>query len=105
MLVAGLVVLVIGAGNWGFGGIKMTEYQSRRRVAAQLGGPPVKERFRGTLSALEPRTSAHDLFDDADIKYEYYRVFARGGRVITFAGIFLVAGALVRRFTAEKPSA
>lgn len=80
----------------------MGEYKQRRRHAVQVGGPAVKQKFKGTLSILDRRTSAHDLFDDADIKYEYYRVFARGGRVVTFVGVFLVAGALARRLA--RPS-
>ena len=103
VLVIGSVLLILGIGNWLFGGAKMTEYKQRRRAAAQLGGPAVKQPFRGTSSILERRTGAHDLFEDADIKYEYYRVIARGGRVITFVGVFLMAGALARRLaTAER---
>jgi hypothetical protein len=94
--------LAIGAGNWSFGGSKMEKYRDRRRLAAQIGGPAVKHKFNGTLSILEPRTNAHDLWDDADLKYEYYRVFARGGRVITIAGALLVTGALVRKLAREK---
>jgi len=94
---------LLGAGNWAFGGPKMSEYKQRRRHAAQMGGPSVRAPFRGTLSILDKRTSAHDLFDDADMKYEYYRVIARGGRVMTIAGFVLVVGALARRYSKPKP--
>ena len=103
VLIIGLVLLLLGAGNWAFGGPKMTEYKQRRRHAVQIGGQAVRAPFRGTLSILDKRTSAHDLFDDADIKYEYYRVIARGGRVMAIAGFVLVVGALLRRYS--KPSA
>jgi len=38
-------------------------------------------------------------YEDADIKYEYYRVIARGGRVMALAGFVLVIGALLRRYS------
>ncbi len=104
MLVLGFVFLLLGAGNWGFGGDKMSEYKQRRRFAAQMGGPAVKERYRGTAGVLEKRTSANDLFEDADIKYEYYRVIARGGRMMTITGAVLVIGALARRLAVRSPS-
>src|SRR5512139_38311 len=66
--VIGLAMLLLGAGNWAFGGPKMSEYKQRRRHAVQMGGPAVKLPFRGTLSILDKRTSANDLYDDADIK-------------------------------------
>ena len=91
-------MLLLGAGNWAFGGPKMNEYKQRRRHAVQIGGQSVKTPFRGTMSILDKRTSAHDLYDDADIKYEYYRVIARGGRVMAIAGFVLVIGALLRRY-------
>jgi hypothetical protein len=102
VLVMGLVFLLLGAGNWVFGGDKMSTYKHRRRHAAQMGGPAVKEPFRGTVSILEKRTSAHDLFEDADIKYEYYRVIARGGRMMTITGAVLVFGALARRIAVRQ---
>jgi hypothetical protein len=104
VLLVGIVLLLLGAGNWVFGGIKMTEYKQRRRAAAQLGGPAVKQPFRGTESILERRTGAHDLFEDADIKYEYYRVIARGGRVVTLVGAFLAASAVARRLATAARS-
>ena len=103
VLIIGLVLLLLGAGNWAFGGPQMSEYKQRRRHAVQIGGQTVRDPFRGTLSVLDKRTSAHDLFEDADIKYEYYRVIARGGRVMAIAGFVLVVGALVRRYS--KPTA
>ena len=99
VFVIGLVLLLLGAGNWAFGGPKMSEYKQRRRHAVQIGGQAVKAPFRGTLSILDKRTSAHDLYDDADIKYEYYRVIARGGRVMAITGAVLVVGALLRRYS------
>lgn len=100
----GFVFLLLGAGNWGFGGDKMSEYKQRRRFAVQMGGPEVKERYRGTLGILEKRSSANDLFEDADIKYEYYRVIARGGRMMTITGAMLMIGALARRLAVRSPS-
>lgn len=104
VLVLGLVFLLLGAGNWAFGGDKMSEYKQRRRFAVQMGGPEVKERYRGTLGILEKRSSANDLFEDADIKYEYYRVIARGGRMMTITGAVLMLGALARRLAVRSPS-
>jgi hypothetical protein len=105
VLVIGLVLLLLGAGNWAFGGPKMSKYKQRRRHAVQIGGPAVKAPFRGTLSILDKRSSTNDLYDDADIKYEYYRVIARGGRVMAITGFVLVVGALLRRYSKPAPPA
>jgi len=99
IFIIGLVLLLLGAGNWAFGGPKMSKYRQRRRHAVQIGGQAVKAPFRGTLSVLDKRTSAHDLYEDADIKYEYYRVIARGGRVMAITGFVLVIGSLLRRYS------
>lgn len=102
VLVMGLVFVLLGAGNWGFGGNRMSEYKQRRRFAVHMGGPAVREPFRGTSSILEKRGSAYDLFEDADIKYEYYRVIARGGRVMTLTGAVLVLGAIARQLAVRR---
>ncbi len=97
VLVAGLVLLVLGIGNWQMGSSKQRQYADRIAYAREIGGPGLGRPFRDTSSILEPRTTAHEIYDDSTAKYEYYRVVYRGGRLLMGIGCVLIAGALVRR--------
>jgi len=48
----------LGAGNWVFGGDKMSTYKHRRRHAAQMGGPAVK----GALLSVEASASTSSTY-------------------------------------------
>jgi len=97
VLVAGVVLLVLGVGNWHMGSDKMRQYANRIAYARELGGPGVERPFRGTASILEPRTTANELYEDATAKHEYYRLVFRGGRLLCLLGGVLIASALLRR--------
>ena len=90
-------MLVLGLGNWLMARSKLEQYANRISYARELAGPEVDKPFRGTASILEPRTTAHELYEDWTAKHEYYLVVHRGGRVLIAVGLLMAAGALLRR--------
>lgn len=97
VLIVGLVLLVLGLGNWRMGADKVAQYGRRMEYARTIGGPGADEPFRGTASILDTRTAAHELYEDSSDKYQYYLVVYRGGRLLTVIGLVLICGAVARR--------
>jgi len=102
----GLVLLVLGIGNWSVSRSKVIEYTAR--VAA----PPVVE--AGSLAdfrRLSPRTNARVLdglhrgpsaADIAAAKRDLYTVLATGGRLIAASGTLLLLVAAVQLWRARR---
>jgi hypothetical protein len=103
VLVFGLVLLLLGFGNWLMGSAKVRQYKHRQRDAIQMGGPDVTRPFRGTASILEDRTEAYDLYEEAVTRYRYYKLVRRGGRFLMIIGMVLVSGATLRRIAVPFP--
>ena len=97
MLIGGLVLVVLGLGNWVMAASKVDQYQRAMARARQAGGATVERPFRGTASILEERGEAHERFESARLKQEYYRVVYRGGILLCVLGTGLCGGAIVRR--------
>ena len=98
VLIFGLVLLVLGYGNWAMGHSKVQMYKHRQREAIRMGGGlDVTTPFRGTSSILEERTEAHELYEESVARYRYYKVMRRGGRFLMQVGGVLIAGAILRR--------
>jgi hypothetical protein len=97
VLIAGLVLVVLGLGNWLMARSKLAQYGNRIAYARELAGPGFDEPYRGTGSILQPRTTAHELYEDWTAKREYYLVVHRGGRMLMAVGLLLTAGAVVRQ--------
>ena len=89
-------MLALGAGNWTLGAMRLQHYEQRIAYARELVGPEVDRPYRGTLSILEERTGAHELYEDATAKHGYYRIVRRGGRLLTLGGCLVLFFALVR---------
>jgi len=92
----GAALLALGVGNWALGARRLEHYAQRIGYARELVGPEVDRPYRGTLSILEKRTGAHELFEDATAKHGYYRMVRRGGRVLTLGGCLVLLLALAR---------
>lgn len=90
LLVSGLVLLLLGVGNWVTGTIRLREHEAIVRtpmptphgVAHPHGGP-------GGSSAEE--------IEIARGRMDFYHVVASGGRLMTLGGFVLVTFALARR--------
>ena len=77
---------------------KIAQYTARKNAAVQAGGESVRNIHRGTSGILVRYTEAHELYQDAEAKLEYYRVVYRGGLVLMGIGVVLGLGAVLRRF-------
>jgi hypothetical protein len=80
-LVIGLVLMVLGLGNWMTGEIRTEEH---RAIAAQGERPG---------SRFEP--SAEEI-EIARVRMDFYHVVASGGRLLATAGFLLAAVGLAR---------
>lgn len=89
-------MLALGAGNWTLGTMRLEHYERRAAYARELVGPEVERPYRGTLSILEERTGAHELYEEATAKRGYYRIVRRGGRMLTLGGCLVLLFALAR---------
>ena len=104
VLIFGIVVFTLGAGNWAFGASKAVQYKARQLEAIRLGGLEVSRPFRGTASILDERTEMHEFYEDSVTRYRYYKVVRRGGRFLMSIGGLLILGALVRRIAVPQSS-
>lgn len=101
-LPAGIVLLVLGFGNWMVSHNKILEYERRSR------GPDVVERSESLegFTQLTPRTNAMLLerlhrrldYSVADAKRDFYTVVQSGGRFIAVVGLLLMGVGLLQRW-------
>ena len=98
----GLVLIVLGLGNWAMGDSRLRKYQEVMDHALAVEGEAVAKPFRGTLSILEGRGENHHSFAAARLKYDYYRVVHRGGILLLCLGLLMVAGAGLRRMVVPR---
>ena len=97
----GLVLLLLGAGNWYTGWRKIVEYQS----LLERGVAPAAVQEFADFSALTARTNAMLLAPLQNVSRDYtftharldfYQVVRSGGRVLMLAGLLLIATGLGR---------
>jgi len=90
----GLVLIVLGVGNWSVSRSKVIEYTARVRVP-----PAVEDGSLEDFRRLTPRTNARVLdglhrgpsaADVAAAKRDLYTVLETGGRLIAGSGAFLI---------------
>ena len=103
VLIAGALLFVLGLGNWTMGNLKMEDYHDKLDAAVEMGGEEVKEPFRGTVAILEERTDAHEMYEDARARYDYYKLVRRGGRFLMTLGGLICLGALARQALTPLP--
>jgi len=102
VLIFGIVIFTLGAGNWAFGSNKTVQYKARQLEAIRMGGFDVSRPFRGTASILEDRTEMNEFYEDSVTRYRYYKVVRRGGRFLMSIGGLIILGALVRRIAVPQ---
>lgn len=101
LLVAGLMCLMLGIGNWAFGAVQITKYQGLLHRTAQTG---LEDSYR-SFQALDQQKNEEVLrrinedrekYNAARIKLDFYYVVLSGGRVLFLLGAFLTFFALIR---------
>lgn len=88
-IVAGLVLMALGAGNWITGTIRLREHEE---VATALPAP----------ADTAPRSGSNDApteeeVEIARLRMDFYHVVASGGRLMTAGGFVLLTFGLARR--------
>ncbi len=106
-LPVGVVLFVLGVGNWIISGSKILEYTDRAESGEALEGMESPSDF----PALTPRTNATLLarlhrglgeYSLVDAKLDFYRLVQSGGRLIAVIGLFLIGIALLQRWRAQR---
>lgn len=96
----GIVLTVLGAGNWLVSRSKLTEYAERQQSSEEVAGAAWQDEFKRltprsnltVLARLHPTLMGYDVID---AKRDFYAVVYRGGAVIAVAGVLLTClGAL-----------
>jgi hypothetical protein len=102
LITAGLLLIVLGAGNWDTGIRKGAEYAQRLRA----GKPAVSEQPAYEFASLDADTNAmllktlnrrRDPFAFIHDKLDFYEVVHVGGRLLVLLGMFLTAAGFVHR--------
>jgi hypothetical protein len=85
-LVAGLLLILLGLGNWVTGAVRTVEHQER--IAAALDPSRARE--------TPPKRASAEEIEIARVRMDFYHVVASGGRVMTAAGLLLATIGLAR---------
>jgi len=90
LLISGLVLIALGAGNWITGIIRMREHEAIVMAPAPAGRGDARPHARR-------RGSSQEEVEIARGRMDFYHVVASGGRLMTLAGAVLLTFALARR--------
>jgi len=108
-LVAGIVCLFLGIGNWVTGSMETSKYQSLLFKTARTG---LEESYRNfqeldqqkNEEVLRRMNDSREKFNAARVKLNFFYVVLIGGRILFLLGLLLILGALIRliRTDAQK---
>ena len=108
-LVAGIVCLFLGIGNWVTGSMETSKYQSLLFKTARTG---LEESYRNFQELDQQRNEEvlrrmndnREKFNAARVKLNFFYVVLIGGRILFLLGLLLILGALIRliRTDAQK---
>ena len=101
LLVAGLVLLLLGIGNWIVGAVQITKYQRLLRNTAKTGLEESYRNFqeldlRKNEEVLRRINKDRNKYNTARVKVDFYYVVLGGGRLLFLIGLFLTFFGLIR---------
>ncbi len=101
LLVAGLMLLLLGIGNWIVGAVQITKYQGLLRNTAKTGLEESYRNFqeldlRKNEEVLRRINKDREKYNTARVKVDFYYVVLGGGRLLFFIGLFLTFFGLIR---------
>ena len=101
LLMAALILLSLGIGNWSFGAIQITKYQKMLQSTAEPGRENSYQNFqeldqRKSEEVLSRINEGRERNNTARVKVDFYYVVLAGGRLLFFLGLFLTFLALIR---------
>lgn len=102
----GVVLLILGAGNWIASSDKVVEYARRAELSVPIEADDSLDEFL----MLTPRTNATVLdrlhrrvdYGSADAKRDFYMIVQSGGRFITVAGLLSIGLGLLGRWRRRR---
>jgi hypothetical protein len=103
----GIVLLILGLGNWLVSRNKVMEYARRAEIAA----PPARVESFDQFQRLSPRTNSTLLerlhhsraeYGVADAKRDFYTIIQSGGRFIAVAGLLSIGLGLLGRWRERR---
>ena len=101
LLVAGLMLLLLGIGNWIVGAVQITKYQRFLRNTAKTGLEESYRNFqeldlRKNEEVLRRINKDREKYNTARVNVDFYYVVLGGGRLLLFIGLFLSFFGLIR---------
>lgn len=110
LLVAAIILLILGIGNWIVGAVQVTKYQKMLRNTAKTGLEDSYRSFqeldhRKNKEVLRRINEGREKYNVAQVKVDFYYVVLGGGRLLFFLGLvstFFVSIRLIRQDTLAK---
>jgi len=110
LLVATMILLILGIGNWIVGAVQVTKYQKMLRNTAKTGLEDSYRSFqeldhRKNKEVLRRINEGREKYNVAQVKVDFYYVVLGGGRLLFFLGLvstFFVSIRLIRQDTLAK---
>ena len=110
LLVAAMIFLILGIGNWIVGAVQVTKYQEMLRNTTKTGLEDSYRSFqeldhRKNKEVLRRINEGRDKYNVARVKVDFYYVVLGGGRLLFFLGLFstfFVSIRLIRQDTLAK---
>jgi len=101
LLVAAVMLLTLGIGNWVFGAVQITKYQRLLRSTRESGPDTSYQNFqeldqRKSEEVLRRMNEGSENSSAARVKMDFYYVVLAGGRLLFFLGLFLTFLAFIR---------
>jgi len=101
LLVASLMLLLLGIGNWIVGAVQITKYQRLLRNTAKTGLEESYRNFqeldlRKNEEVLRRINKDREKYNTARVNVDFYYVVLGGGRLLLFIGLFLSFFGLIR---------
>jgi len=101
LLVAAIILLILGIGNWIVGALQVTKYQKMLRNTAKTGLEDSYRNFqeldhRKNKEVLRRINEGREKYNVAQVKVDFYYVVLGGGRLFFFLGLFSTFFASIR---------
>ena len=107
--VVGLVLVLLGAGNWTVGAVQVARYRALVEAGSKTG---LEESYR-SFRELTPRKNRailsgiheeQERYDAARVKLDFFHVVLRGGLLLILIGLGLAFSALFRIIRQDAPT-
>jgi hypothetical protein len=101
LVIAGVVCLTLGIGNWTIGAIESTKYQSLLHKTAQTGLEDSYRSFQEldhqkNEEVLRRINEDREKYNAARVKLNFFYVVLTGGRILFLLGLLLTLFSMIR---------